>query len=248
MATQTNTTKKTIKAAFGGEATVYNAQGKKAGSVTLPENIFGVAWNDALIHQVVTAMQANARTPVAHTKTRGDVAGGGKKPWQQKGTGRSRHGSSRSPIWKGGGVTHGPRNEKNYEQKIPKKMRAKALMMALSRKLTDGQLIFVDKFGFDAPKTAAAKKTLANLGSVSGFEKLGMKGARKNLALVAMADPSAASTKSFANIACVTSEAVRNLNPVEVLRHKFLIIENPDAAIAVLGTRGAKKRAAAKTE
>lgn len=246
MATTTKDTKKTTKAAFAGEGTVYNTQGKKAGTVKLPENIFGVAWNDALIHQVVTAMQANARTPVAHTKTRGDVQGGGKKPWRQKGTGRSRHGSSRSPIWKGGGVTHGPRNDKNYSQVIPKKMRAKALMIALSRKLADGQLIFIDKLGFEAPKTAVAKKALANLGTVSGFEKLGMKGARKNLALVAMPDPSPAAKKSFANIACVTSEDVRNLNPVDVLQHKFLIIENPEAAIAVLGTRGAKKAAAKK--
>ncbi|MBM3271891.1 50S ribosomal protein L4 [Candidatus Kaiserbacteria bacterium] len=246
MATTTNDTKKTTKTAFAGEGTVYNTQGKKAGTIKLPENIFGVAWNDALIHQVVTAMQANARTPVAHTKTRGDVAGGGKKPWRQKGTGRSRHGSSRSPIWKGGGVTHGPRNDKNYSQTIPKKMRAKALMIALSRKLADGQLIFVDKLAFDAPKTAVAKKTLVNLGSVSGFEKLGMKGARKNLALVAMPDPSAAATKSFANIACVTSEAIRNLNPVDVLQHKFVIIENPEAAIAVLATRGVKKTAVKK--
>lgn len=246
MATTTDT-KKTAKAAFNPEASVYSAQGKKAGTVTLPETIFGVAWNEALIHQVVTAMQANARTPVAHAKTRGEVSGGGKKPWRQKGTGRSRHGSSRSPIWKGGGVTHGPRNDKNYAQAIPKKMRAKALFIALSRKLADGQLIFVDKLGLETPKTALAKKTLANLATVSGFEKLALKGARKNTALVAVPAPSDATTKSFANITAVTSEAVRNLNPVDVLQHKFLIIEDPEAAIAVLGTRAAKKRTMKKT-
>src|SRR6202161_3452071 len=126
---------------------IYNIEGKKAGSVELPESVFGVAWNDSLMHQVVTSMQDNARTNVAHTKNRGDVRGGGKKPWAQKGTGRARHGSIRSPIWCGGGVTHGPRNEKDFSRAIPKKMRAKALYIALSRKLRDGQIIFIESFG-----------------------------------------------------------------------------------------------------
>ncbi len=82
---------------------IYNKEGKKAGSMELPENIFDVKWNNALMYQVVTTMEANARTPVAHTKNRGDVRGGGKKPWKQKGTGRARHGSIRSPIWRGRG-------------------------------------------------------------------------------------------------------------------------------------------------
>mgnify|MGYP001581033827 FL=1 len=93
------------------EAPIYNAQGKKAGTIALPERLFGEAWNASLMHQVVTSMQDNARTPVAHTKDRGEVRGGGKKPWRQKGTGRARHGSIRSPIWVGGGKAHGPRNE-----------------------------------------------------------------------------------------------------------------------------------------
>src|SRR3990167_1463640 len=87
----------------GMEAPIYNIQGKKTGSIKLPESIFGVPWNDSLMHQVVTSMQDNARTNVAHTKDRGEVRGGGKKPWRQKGTGRARHGSTRSPIWVGGG-------------------------------------------------------------------------------------------------------------------------------------------------
>jgi large subunit ribosomal protein L4 len=123
---------------------IYTIEGKKAGTMELPESVFGVRWNDALMHQVVTSMQDNARTPVAHTKGRADVRGGGIRPWQQKGTGRARHSSIRSPIWRGGGITHGPIKDKNFSREIPKKMRAKALYMALSKKLKDGEVIFID--------------------------------------------------------------------------------------------------------
>ncbi len=221
------------------ESPIYNVQGKKSGSIAVPESVFGVAWNDALMHQVVTGMQANARTSVAHTKTRGEVRGGGKKPWAQKGTGRARHGSSRSPIWKGGGVTHGPRAEKNYSQVIPKKMRAKALFMALSRKFKDGQVMFVDSFGLDAPKTAAARKALVMLSSVSGFEKLSSK--KKNAALIALAEPTVAAQKSFRNIGNVRYTAVRNMNPVAVLTSTYVVIENPAVAIAIVESRTHKK-------
>ncbi|MEK7133608.1 MAG: 50S ribosomal protein L4 [Patescibacteria group bacterium] len=224
------------------ETTIYSAQGKKQGSVTLPENIFGVKWNDSLMHQVVTGMQANARVTVAHVKNRGDVRGGGKKPWAQKGTGRARHGSSRSPIWRGGGVTHGPRADKNYSKAIPKKMRAKALFMALSRKFNDGEILFVDSFGISEPKTAQAKKTLMMLSKVSGFGKLATKG--KNAALVASADPVPAVQKSFRNIGNVSWGAVRNLNPVSVLSNSYLIIENPEGAIAIFGARADKDKKA----
>lgn len=218
---------------------IYNAQGKKSGSIELPENIFGVKWNDSLMHQVVTSMQDNARPTVAHTKNRGDVRGGGRKPWAQKGTGRARHGSSRSPIWKGGGVTHGPRKEKDYSREIPKKMRAKALFMALSRKLKDGELIFVDSFGLQEPKTSVAKRSLVQLAGVSGFERLNRK--KKNLALIAFADPTAASQKSFRNIGNVDCVPMRSLNPVAVLGHSFLIIENPEASVAIVAERATKK-------
>ena len=214
---------------------IYNAQGKKSGSIELPESVFGVKWNESLMHQVVTSMQDNARPNVAHTKTRGEVRGGGKKPWAQKGTGRARHGSIRSPIWKGGGVTHGPRNDKDYSRGIPKKMRAKALFMALSRKFKDGEIMFVDTFGLDTPKTAVAKRSLTQLAAVSGFERLSRK--KKNLALIAFADPTPAAQKSFANIGNVDCVPMRNLNPVAVLGHSFLIIENPEASVAIVTQR-----------
>lgn len=224
------------------EHIIYNKEGKKAGTVVLPETVFGVAWNDSLMHQVVTAMQANARPTVAHVKNRGDVRGGGKKPWAQKGTGRARHGSSRSPIWRGGGVTHGPRNNRDYSQIIPKKMRAKALFMALSRKLKEGRILFVDSFSLSEPKTAQAQKSLAMLSKVSGFEKLTTK--RKNAALIAFSEPSVAAGKSFRNIGNVTVVSVRNLNPVAVLGNSYLLIEGPDAAVAIVGSRATKKSSA----
>src|SRR6267154_837580 len=108
------------------ENTIYTKKGEKGGSIKLPEKVFGAAWNGDLVHQVVHAITANTRAGTADIKGRDEVRGGGKKPWKQKGTGRARHGSSRSPIWKGGGVTHGPLAEKNYKRKISKKMRAQA--------------------------------------------------------------------------------------------------------------------------
>lgn len=217
------------------EATIYNTAGKKSGSIALPESVFGVKWNDSLMHQVVTGMQSNARTNVAHVKDRGAVRGGGKKPWQQKGTGRARHGSIRSPIWRGGGVTHGPTNEKNYEKRIPKKMRAKALFMAISKKFKDGEVIFIDSFAFAEPKTALAKKTLVALSKVSGYEKLNRK--KRNLALIAFAARSDAATKSFRNIGNITCVPVSDLNPVSVLGSTFLVIENPEVALKTVEAR-----------
>src|SRR3989344_5157545 len=237
------TSKTTMKKEL--QATLYTSTGKEAGKIQLPAVVFDVPWNDALMHQVVTSMLSNARTPIAHTKFRGEVRGGGKKPWAQKGTGRARHGSSRSPIWKGGGVTHGHRKDRDYSQVIPKKMRAKALFMALSRKQKDGEILFVDSFGLTEPKTAQAQKSLAMLSKVAGFEKLTTK--RKNAALIAFSDPSEAANKSFRNIGNVTVASVRNLNPVAVLGNSYLVIEGPDAAVAIVGSR-MQKTAVEKTE
>jgi large subunit ribosomal protein L4 len=221
------------------ESIIYNAEGKKSGSINLPEMLFGQPWNASLIHQVVTSMQDNARVNVAHAKGRGEVRGGGKKPWQQKGTGRARAGSSRSPIWRGGGITHGPNKNEVFARAIPKKMRAKALILALSQKMRDGEVIFVDSFGLEAPKTAAARKTLMALSKVKGLERLATK--PKNAALIAFADPTEASIKSFRNLASVKTASVRDLNPVTVLGNSYLVIENPAAAIAILETRMSRK-------
>lgn len=230
---------KSAKKEVSLEATVWNAAGASAGSVSLPEELFSVAWNSDLVHQVVVGMQANARPTTAHTKFRGEVSGGGKKPWKQKGTGRARHGSTRSPIWKGGGVTHGPRAEKDYSVKINRKMRAAALATVLSRKHRDGQVIFVDSFAFSNPSTKSAIEMLKAVALGAGVPELATK--RKNAAVFAFAKKDSASEKSYRNIGSLTLEEVRNLNPVDLVNKKFLVIENPSEALPVLASRLTKK-------
>ena len=216
----------------GMEAKVYNIQGKEAGKVTLPENIFGLPWNANLVHQVVVSMQANARTPTAHTKDRSEVRGGGKKPWRQKGTGRARHGSIRSPIWVGGGVTHGPRADKSYAKKINQQMRQKALLVALSRKFKDNEIIFVDKLEIGEPKAKQAKAVLQALGAqFTGLTKA------KNAALVALPVMHKPTVKSFGNFGNVAVTEVRNLNPVSIMGAKYLVIADPKIALETLGKK-----------
>lgn len=231
----TNTTTKEKKVALELSAPVYTMDGKESGTITLPEEIFGVAWKASLVHQVVLAMQANARPTVASTKDRGEVRGGGRKPWKQKGTGRARHGSRRSPIWRGGGTTHGPRPERDYSQKINRKMRMGALTAVLSKKFADGEVFFVDKLSFDAPKTVEAKNALVAIAKVA---KTPMIAERKNHAtLIAISGKDFATEKSFGNFGNVVMEEVRNLNPVDVLGHRYLIIEKPSEAIETLTAR-----------
>lgn len=221
------------------DAKIYNQTGEEAGTIVLPESVFGVKWNGDLVHQVVMAMEANARTPIAHTKGRGEVAGGGKKPWKQKGTGRARHGSSRSPIWVGGGITHGPTKEKAYGQKVNKKMRAKALCAVLSAKFRDSEILFVDRITFPAIKTAQAKSILTALSGVKGFEGLLKK--KVNAALVAMGKKDDTVFKSFGNFNNIAIEESRNLNPVDILRYKYLIIAEPEATVDLLAGKFKKK-------
>jgi large subunit ribosomal protein L4 len=141
---------------------VYNQEGKEIREIDLPEGVFGLGFNDDLVHQVFVAQYANEREPWAHTKIREEVSGGGKKPWKQKGTGRARHGSIRSPIWRGGGITFGPRNEKNYSQKVNKKMKKKALFMVMSKKNNEGMAAFVDKIELGEAKTKKLNEIMIN--------------------------------------------------------------------------------------
>ncbi len=211
------------------ETTIYNTQGKSAGKISLPESIFGVPWNADLVHEVVRLMNSNARHAVANVKTRGEVRGGGKKPWRQKGTGRARHGSTRSPIWVGGGIAHGPRADKNFDRKINKKARTKALYTILSRKMKDGEILLIDSLDIKAPKTAEAQNIIVALSSIKGFERLATK--KVNTAIVAIEKKSDAVAKSFRNIGNISLEEFRNINPVSVLNHTFLVVVNPAEAL-----------------
>lgn len=217
------------------EANIYTQTGKTAGTITLPESVFGLKWNADLVHQVVVSMESSARTPVAHTKNRGEVSGGGKKPWKQKGTGRARHGSTRSPIWVGGGVTHGPRNEKDYTRKVNKKMKAKALYTILSAKFKKGQILFVDSLNFVAPKTKDAKGTLSSFSKIGGFTDILSK--KKNSAYIAIAKDSSTTKKSFGNFSNVEVDEIRNINPVDLMKYKYIVIENPKESLTTVSSK-----------
>ena len=220
---------------------VYNISGTKTGDTDMPEEIFGVAWNGDLVHQVLSVQRQNRRTPTTHTKDRSEKRGGGAKPWRQKGTGNARHGSRRSPIWRGGGVTHGPRNEKNLDRRIPEKMKRKALRAILSQKAREGRVLFVDAINFETPKTRDAVAALDALSGVEGFEDLRSRTA--NSALIAVPDSNAAVKKSFRNLGNIQLEEIRNLNPLDIAHYKYILFVDPDA---VATTFGAATQEAAK--
>jgi large subunit ribosomal protein L4 len=224
------TAKATTTASF--DLAMFNQKGTSAGTFTLPKKVFGLAWNADLVHQVVVAMQANKRAGTAHTKDRSDVSGGGKKPWAQKGTGRARHGSNRSPIWIGGGVTFGPRNDKDYSQKINKKMRVKALFTVLSRKYADSALLLVDSLAFDAMKTKDASLVLSAFSAIKGFEKLGSK--KPTTALVILPEHDEVVEKSFANLPGVTIATVNDLNALMAMSFHNVVVVDPAKAVAIL--------------
>jgi large subunit ribosomal protein L4 len=144
------------------KAKVIDASGKVTGERDLPEGLFGGDVNVPLMHQVITAQLAEARSGAASTKTRSEVRGGGAKPWRQKGTGRARHGSIRSPIWVGGGIVHGPK-PRSYSVKVNKKMRAAALKCALADKANDGRVWILDGFGETKTKAAAGALNAADI-------------------------------------------------------------------------------------
>ena len=214
------------------ETEVYNQEGQMAGKIELPDSVFGLPWNDDLVHQVIVSMQSNKRTPVAHTKNRGEVSGTGRKPWRQKGTGRARHGSRRSPIWIGGGVAHGPRNDRNFTKKINVKMMKKAFYTILSQKYRDDELLFVDKIALKERKTREAGKILKNLSRIEDFEKLSTK--VKNKAILVLPKKEEKVERSFRNIEGMRVLEARNLNPLEILTYKYLILGNPHETLKIL--------------
>ncbi len=150
---------------------VLNLKNKEVGEIKLSDDVFGVELNEGLIHAAVRNYLANARQGTAKTKTRGDVRGGGKKPWRQKGTGRARAASIRSPLWRGGGTVHGP-VPKDWSYKIPKKMRRGAIRSALSERLREGNLYIVEDMKVSGPKTKAFVEVMSNLGFFDGKKQV----------------------------------------------------------------------------
>lgn len=214
------------------EAIIYSSEGKKAGTIALPESVFAVPFNKDSVHMVVTTMRTAARHAIAHTKTRGEVRGGGKKPWAQKGTGRARHGSTRSPIWVGGGVAHGPRNDKNFDRKINKTLRNKVLAQILSKKFKLGEVLFVSDLAPKAPKAKDGKAMLTALSTVPGFDKLMTK--RKNAAYIALGEKKADTVRSLQNFGHVNLVETRNMSPIDLLDYKYIVITNPKESLALL--------------
>lgn len=196
---------------------LYNQAGKEVGHIELPDGIFGVKFNPDLIHQVLTSILSNRRKSIADTKGRGEVRGGGIKPWKQKGTGRARHGSIRSPIWKGGGVTFGPKSERNFLHKINKKMKKNALFSVLSKKVVDNEIRVVDAIHLKEAKT---KEMSGILHALAGrLEKK-----KKYDSLVVLPSAERNIILATRNLPKAFALEVKNLNLHDLLHYKFLVI------------------------
>lgn len=205
------------------KTTLYNMSGEKVGEIELPEMIFGVPMNSDLVHFAAVVQAANGRQVLAHAKDRGEVSGGGKKPWKQKGAGRSRHGSSRSPIWRHGGVTFGPTKERNFEKKINKKMKQSAVLMMLSSKAADKELIVLERLAISEPKT----RLMADL-----LKKLPIGGKKTLVALPAKDENVQLAAKNLPNVKTIM---VGDANVGDLLNYKYLLM--PQEAIGALEKR-----------
>ncbi len=202
------------------EVKVYNWQGKDAGTMTVPDALFAVAVNPNVVHDVIVAQDANSRVILSHTKDRSQVSGGGKKPWKQKGTGRARHGSSRSPIWIGGGVTHGPLAERNFSQKVNKKTKRTALAMVLSDKLQDGAFIAVEDFAFPEGRTKFAAEMRKALPGSGGS------------ALVIVSKEDVAAKRAVRNLPKTTVIHAHSMNVRDAAKYRTILASK--AAIATM--------------
>ncbi len=191
---------------------LYNKDGEKIGNVEVSDKLFGASWNADLVHQALRVQETNRRERIAHAKDRGEVRGGGKKPWRQKGTGRARHGSIRSPLWVGGGRTHGPNKEKVYSLSIPQKMRQGAMFAIFSKRLAEGEIKVVDSLGVTEPKTKLLRDALKSLSP------------RQN-ALIIVAPANKAVFGAAGNMEKVKVTDPRALNVYDLLRYGVVIIE-----------------------
>ncbi|MBI4160287.1 MAG: 50S ribosomal protein L4 [Candidatus Yanofskybacteria bacterium] len=201
---------------------LYNQSGEVVGSVDLPDSVFDVKTKTDLMHQVLVAQAANSRHPYAHSKDRSEVRGGGRKPWRQKGTGRARHGSRRSPIWIGGGVAFGPRKERNFSQKINKKERRAVLFMALSSKVRDKELMVLDALKFEESKTKMAASVIKVLsGKFDGYKE---KKNKRDSVLLITPGVNKEVVRAVGNLSYTQVLSADSLNVKDVLEKKYTIL------------------------
>lgn len=196
---------------------VYNQSAEAVKDLELSAKIFGVKPSNELLHQAVMAQQANSRQVLAHTKDRSEVSGGGKKPWKQKGTGRARSGSSRSPIWIGGGITFGPRKDRNFKQKINQKMKQKALFMGLSDKVETQTMVILENLDFNEYKTKNFNAML------TAIEKKVLTNDRRDILVVNDAKNEKAQY-SGRNLKGVKIINLENINLLDILNYKNLLV------------------------
>ncbi|KKQ56920.1 MAG: 50S ribosomal protein L4 [Parcubacteria group bacterium GW2011_GWA2_38_13] len=214
------------------EANIYNFQGEIKGKLKLDESIFGVAIKSEIVQQAIVAQEANSREVIAHTKDRSEVRGGGRKPWKQKGTGRARHGSNRSPLWIGGGITFGPNEYRNFSKKINKKVRKSALRMALTDKAQENKIYLIEDSFIPEKKTKSAFALLKNikLRKLKIQEKQTEEKAKKSShakeenILVVLPKDKKEYARYFRNIFKVTPISVESLNVVDILKSKHLVM------------------------
>lgn len=192
--------------------------------------VFESRWNADLVHQVVVSQAANRRQNVAHAKGRGEVSGGGRKPWRQKGTGRARHGSIRSPLWKGGGVTHGPLKEKQYKKKINRKMASKALALVLAAKVRDQEMIVIDGLVFPHAKTKEALGIFKNLSKQKMLADIIAKPKR---ALVLLPDNGQELRRALRNVPALELLEARNVTALDAIQRKYIVLPKPSVEILV---------------
>lgn len=219
----------------GLEAQLYTLAGESAGTIALPKEVFGIPWKPELVQQVSVAQAANARRPWAHAKDRSEVRGGGRKPWRQKGTGRARHGSTRSPIWIGGGKAHGPRNERDYSQKVNKKMRRTALFSVLSQMAREGRVRVFESLAIAEAKT---KSLFAVCSKVNALKK----GAKKIDAVIVPTADNKNIFRASRNLVKAKALAPESLNVRDILLHKTLFIDQ--AALPLIAKHYGGKTAA----